>query len=940
MRHLGILFLLVAVVLFFLPALAFAGEEAKSEKEKVGETKAAETPKPAEEVTAKEAESKAEAEEPEEAGPKKVALNLKNVNIDKVIKFLSDITDKIVIKHKDAKAQITIVSPREVTHEEAMRLICEALRLENVVVVERDKMIWLLPAAKLSEIDFDLLLPEERGPAVGIVRKVISIRFADVAELEKVIKPLLSKDALVVDPISRKIIVTDTVVRVANLEKVLAQLDVLEVEDRQVQIFPLKYADAVELAPILKAVLSAPEQKPSGKKPPGKKPSTPSKPSAAKAVEVLPYKAANWLVVVAPEGQIAKAKKLIDQLDKERPEDLKLRVIVVKYAEATDLASQLSRLFRKRHTKRVRDTVEITGDDRSNTLLVLSSEQNYEVMERVVKELDTEESLKMTFKTYPLEHADADDIADHLNDLYSGLQQPRSFWDMYYGRGRRKEETRFVAERRSNSVIAIAPPNEIEKIAALIEKLDVPLDPEQVAPRIYRLKYSDAKELTEVLNEIFGVEDTSRTGGYAFYQYRSTSGKQEVGRLYGKVRFVANTATNSILVVTNNKENFPIIRKTIEELDSISPEAANTMVVPLKNANAKDLAEQLNALFAMTGIRAPEKKEGEEPRSFYSWFYGSPQKKEERAISNLIGQVRVVPIDRINAVIVTTVTQNFPTIRRLIEDLDVESPKVYVRVRLIEIIRTETRRVGARWSSEASVFESDDFDNGLQSEFGFTWTDIHRDGTISAGVDINLLIQFLQRTFDIRILSEPTLAMDNNYPATLFVGAQIPFITGTTVTPEGGRSETFDYKDAGTKLIITPNINEDNKVVMKVTLEATQVRPGVIILGGAVLDTRTFETELAVESGQTMVIGGIMREEESEVIRRVPILGYIPIINLLFKKKDTTHETTELVAFITASVLRTPRDDADVSRRVGKQLRNIEGWHPLPVDDETQKEQE
>ncbi len=388
-------------------------------------------------------------------------------------------------------------------------------------------------------------------------------------------------------------------------------------------------------------------------------------------------------------------------------------------------------------------------------------------------------------------------------------------------------------------------------------------------------------------------------------------------------------------MTTNNNENFPIIEKTIEQLDSINPEAANTMVVALKNARAQDIAMQLNVLFSREGTRPPSRDGEDQTDPWLAFFFGSPAKKDERPISNLIGQVRVVPSDRINSVIVTTATQNFETIRRLIEELDVESPKVYVSVRLIEITRTRSRRTGTRWSSDQSVFESDDFDNGLRALFGVTWEEIHRDGTIRGGIDINVLIQFILRNFDSRVLSEPALAMNNNYPATIFIGAQIPFITGTVFTPEGGRTVDYEYKDAATTLTITPNINKDNKVAMKVELEATQVREGVIILGGAVLDTRRFETELDVADGQTMVIGGIMRERETEHIRRVPILGYIPIVNLLFKKKDTVYEVTELVAFITPTVLRTSDEDAEVTRKAGEQLPNIKSWKPLPgvVDD-------
>ncbi|KPJ59657.1 MAG: hypothetical protein AMS15_06815, partial [Planctomycetes bacterium DG_23] len=476
----------------------------------------------------------------------------------------------------------------------------------------------------------------------------------------------------------------------------------------------------------------------------------------------------------------------------------------------------------------------------------------------------------------------------------------------------------------------IAPPSEFEKIKALVERLDQPIDIEQLAPRVFPIKYSDAEELTEVLNRVFGVEDTDRVGGYYDYLRMMYGGRTEVGRLYGKVRFDPLPSINAIIVTTNNKENFPLIEKFIDELDRTAPEAANLLVVTLKNARAEDVAEQLNLLFSREGVRAPEKKEEETAVSWYHWLYGAPKKEEERPISNLIGQVRVVEDKRTNSLLITTAVQNHEAIKALIERLDTAEPKVCVAVRLIEVIRSKSKRMGIRFSSEPTVFETDDFDNGLRSTFGFSWEEVHGNGIVGAELDISALVQFIARHFNTRILSDTTLTVDNNKPAELFVGAEIPFIEKSQITPEGTRADSFTYKPAGTTLKITPNINQEGKVVMSIFLEASQRRVGEVILGGEVLDTRRFNTMLAVEDGQTIVMGGIMREEEVEGIRGVPILKDIPFLRLVFSKKDTRHETTELVAFITPTVLRTRAQDEATTRKFTERLGEQHDWQPPP----------
>lgn len=875
----------------------------------------------------KAAPAKAEADKPEAgkpepaepAKPAKIPLNLKNVSIDQIIKFLSDKTGKVVVKNKGVQAQITIVSPKPVTPEEAVELICQALRLDGVAVIEQDNLIKLVPASKLKEI--------------GLETGVFTIKYADVTQMQKLIATVVGKDGKVAaDPQSRKIVITAPAQILIHMRGLIKQLDVREERDIQVRIFQLRYADATAVAPILQAVLQDAPAKPSKSRPPSPKPGGPSRP-AAKApaaeggVTVIAYPAANWIVISASREKLEAAADLIAKIDKEKPPELDLNVIPVKHAEALNLARQLTELFRRRpRTRKISDSVEITGDARSNALIVLSSPTNFELIKKIVAELDTEESRKTETRSYKLTYADAEDVAEQLNELYEERQAYYPWW--WGGRRRRGGvETRFVPERRTNSLIVIAPPGEFEEIEALIKKLDEPISEAEVSPRIYHIKNIDAKEMTDVLNQIFGIEEESRTGGYWWYRMRGR--ERQVGRLYGKVRFVHEPSTNSIIVVTNNKENFPIIEALIRELDKTTPEYANTMVYELENADATDLADQLNSLFALPGAGRPAEKEEEEDgrRAYLSWLFGAPKKKDERPISNLIGKVRVVPDTRTNSLLITSAVQNFGVLRQLIKELDKESPKVLLKVQLVEVVRSRESRIGTRLSSDSSIFESEDFQNGFLGTFGLDWATVHHHTTLSADIDVSVLVQFLQRNFDAHVHSQPSIVVDNNKQATIFVGSEIPYLEQTQGEPGStARNYSYGYKDVGTKLVIRPHINKNRNVMMSVNIEASQIRPGQLLFGGQITDKRTYETELAVEDAQTMVLGGILRQEKGETIHRVPILGHIPLLNLLFRKKDKIVTTTELIAFITPIVLS---DRAAADRATEQQRGTLEGLKDL-----------
>jgi len=840
------------------------------------------------------------------AEPAEVPLNLRNASIENVIDFIRKHTGKSVIRSADVRAQITIATPGPVPPDTAVKLIFEALRLEGVQVIERDDLVELVPFEKLAKL--------------GVETRSIEVRYADVEQVRQLITPLLPDELKVVaDSRSGQLILTGPAEKLADLERVVHEIDVPEVEGTLLRIVKLDYADATEVARVLESALG---EKATGARPtpPGQRqpPKGPSAPAPSAQFTVVAYPTANWIVMRGPKASLEAAEALVKELDVRVEPALVVNVIPLKYAEATTLASQLAGMFKRTQRTKgaVSETIEVAADERANALIVYSTRENFELVRRVVAAVDTEEARRTQTRSYRLSYADAEDVAQQLNDLYSGMQQGAGFpW--FFRRRTPQTTTRFVPERRTNSVIVIAQPEEFDQIEDLIEKLDMPISKTEISPRIYNIRNIGAKEVTDVLNQIFGIQTQAQRGGYYFYLYRGAAQQEEVGRLYGKVRFVEEPATNSVIVITNNKENFPIIEDLIKALDRPAPEYANTFVYPLENADAAAVADQLNTLFARVG--AGGQQQAAMP-AYVSWLSGGGrQAQEESPISNLIGKVRVVPDTRTNSLLITTAVQHIDVLRQLIQQLDTESPKVLIKVYLLEVTRSREGRIGTRFGSDSSIFESEDFNNGVFSQLGIDWKHATAHTTLSADIDVSLLIQFLQREFGATILSQPSLVVNNNKEATIFVGSQIPRLTESQREPgTTARNDSYEYVDVGTTLKIKPHINKNKLVVTSVSLESSQMRAGETLFGGAIFDSRKYDTEVAVEDGQTLVIGGILRQQESEVIHRVPILGHIPILKLLFSKKDTDRETTELIAFITPSVLTT-RAEADAATKHARQ---------------------
>ncbi len=139
--------------------------------------------------------------------------------------------------------------------------------------------------------------------------------------------------------------------------------------------------------------------------------------SAGQQVRLWPDKPSNRLIISAPKSKLPEVLRLIGILDTDKPEDVALRVIPLKNVNAADLAKELGPLYQKTGGKSPRDTIEVAANDRSNSLIVLSSETNFKAIEKLVAGLDTDEAMEKVTRTFLLKNADAQDVAKQLQDL-------------------------------------------------------------------------------------------------------------------------------------------------------------------------------------------------------------------------------------------------------------------------------------------------------------------------------------------------------------------------------------------------------------------------------------------------------------------------------------------------------------------------------------------
>ncbi|HZQ45694.1 MAG TPA: secretin N-terminal domain-containing protein, partial [Verrucomicrobiae bacterium] len=370
---------------------------------------------------------------------------------------------------------------------------------------------------------------------------------------------------------------------------------------------------------------------------------------------------------------------------------------------------------------------------------------------------------------------------------------------------------------------------------------------------------------------------------------------------------------------------------------------------------------QANSISSTFDLEQDTKEDG-----YYPWLGGQPENTRSadgrttvRPVSDLVGKVRVVPDPRSNALLISANVHFFPQVLKLIQDLDAPTPQVMIEARIVEVSSDFLDRLGVRWSPNGSTFTAADYDNSMlgstssQYNTGFAGTTRGgststqttssstgginsttlvntiaglRTGMLNNTISMDFLVQFLHETTHATVLGSPQMNVRDNEMGKLFVGQQVPFITQSQNTDVGALNQSFAYKPVGVILEVTPHINIDGDVSLKIHAESSSIVPGQTLFGGAIIDTRYFKTDLEAKDGQTLVLGGIIQKQVSDTLRKTPILGEIPGLKWLFNKKDTTTQEVELIVFLRPKVVRNPHQAQELLDEVNKKAPLVKKW--------------
>lgn len=290
-----------------------------------------------------------------------------------------------------------------------------------------------------------------------------------------------------------------------------------------------------------------------------------------------------------------------------------------------------------------------------------------------------------------------------------------------------------------------------------------------------------------------------------------------------------------------------------------------------------------------------------------------------------IGQARITYDPETRSLIVVADEETASHITNMVHQLDRPTPQVLINCVFMEATYSKGTDVGVDGSYKQTISGSKNPFNGNGT--ASTAFDLATSGGLYTlvGNDLTINLAALAQAGKTEILSRPSVLARNNQQATITIGQSVPLINGVTYDNFGNQRNAISYRDVGIILQVTPFITSDGMVEMIIAPEVSSVSASTVnIVSGTgtnnagnvtapIIDTRRADTVVVVPNGQTVVIGGLMQTQKVKSEKKVPLLGDIPLLGMLFKHKTTDDAKKELLIFLTPTIVKDPRDLAMIS---------------------------
>ena len=459
----------------------------------------------------------------------------------------------------------------------------------------------------------------------------------------------------------------------------------------------------------------------------------------------------------------------------------------------------------------------------------------------------------------------------------------------------------------SNALVITDYADNLQRLGRIIASLDVA---NATDVEVIPLQHAVANDMVALLNRLV---DGTAAGGAA----PAAQGQTDTGY---KTTILAESRSNAIIVRSANPAKQAQIRSLVEKLDRAGSELAsgNIHVVYLKNADATKLANTLRAAIAGTGGATP----GAAPAP-PATAGTTPGGGATLNLPSTGGQIQADAAT--NSLIITAPEPQYRQLRAVIDSLDQRRAQVMVESLIVEVDSAKESQFGIQWQNLVG---------GANSTVGILGTNFATsnllnlaingaDGKVLPGQGLNVgtarnvngkyimtsLANFLQTNGGSNILSRPSLLTLDNEEAKIVVGQNVPFVTGQYTNNNSSNGavnpfQTVERKDVGLTLKVKPQISDTGMVKLTIFQEVSSVDTSKKLTDGLITNKRSIESNILVEDGTVVVLGGLLSDSYQDSRQQVPGLGDLPFFGALFRNETRSRSKTNLMVFLRPVVVR------------------------------------
>ena len=492
-----------------------------------------------------------------------------------------------------------------------------------------------------------------------------------------------------------------------------------------------------------------------------------------------------------------------------------------------------------------------------------------------------------------------------------------------------------TAYGNNNTLVITDYAGNLQRIEKIIESIDQPSGNDGI---VIPLRHASAIDIAQTVTRLFA--ETPQTGASDPSQ---------------RMVVVPDPRSNSLLARAENPSRLARLRSLVNALDTPTSAAGNMHVVFLKNADAVKIAETLRAVYHGGGAQAPRPAAAAgntapalpppaaapAPTATPTVITPPPLSMAGTPGAAAPATVGIIQADAAtNSIIITAPDAIYNDLRAVIDKLDSRRAQVFIEALIVEVTASKAAEFGVQWqnlngasattTAPGSVFGGTNFGGARQNIQGLAQNPLNAGEGLNVGVikgvvtvpgagqvvNLGLLVRALESDSNANILSTPTLLTTDNEEARIVVGQNLPFITGqyavsgtaTTPTP----FQTIQRQDVGIQLRIRPQISGGGTVRLQIYQEVSSVLDNSNS-AGPITNKRSVESMVLLDDGQIAVIGGLIQDNMSDVLSKVPLLGDLPLVGGLFQYKTRARSKTNLMVFLRPTVLRDSVQSGDLT---------------------------